>query len=182
MDMLRRANPELHKKIEDARAENPEAADRILQRVAPHMRELMAERDQEMLRLRIESMRNGWEIMGAMRDLGDTIRSEAPPEELDAARTRLAGLLGSHFDLQVKLHEREISVLEDRLAQLRKEMDEQSSGKESFVQQKLDQAVNAIRDRVEREKKGEAPPRRGPGRDRGERPSERTAAPGTKKP
>jgi hypothetical protein len=169
VDMIKQVNPDLFERIQQARRENPEAADRIIQRVAPHMRELIEERDPEMRRLRIQSMRNGWEIAGATRELADAIRSGAAERERAAAEARVGSLLGAHFETQVKLHEREIAMLEERLVQLRTEMAEQSSGREPFVKEKLGQIVAGINGRIEREKKGEIEPphrREGAGHER----------------
>jgi hypothetical protein len=172
--MLERANPELYERFMEVRRESPERAEQMLARIEPHMRELIAERDPEMLRLRIQTMRNGWELMGASRRLGELVRGGGDAAEVQEAQERIRALLGSHFDTQVKLHEREIAVLEERLARVRREMAEQTSGREGFISSKFDQIMTAIRERPERG--GEAP------RGRGERRPDRPNAPDKKAP
>src|SRR5438034_334638 len=82
------------------------------------VREIMAERDPETRELRLSEMKNGFETLGPMRQFRDSVREGKPSPE---AESRLRQLIGEHFDLMLKLREKEIVRLESRLAQLRDE-------------------------------------------------------------
>lgn len=159
MAFLQEHNPELAARMTAMRTSNPELADRILSRIEPHFREIAAERDPEMKELRIQNLRLGWELMGASRDLGQALREDSKGAEAEQAREALRALLGTQFDLQVKLHRREIALLEERIGKLREEMEKQSSDKDAYIAEKLQQIeqmsrryMERIRERHEREK------------------------------
>jgi hypothetical protein len=153
--------PELSARLKNLGAENPEMLERIYSRIEPHFREIAAERDAEMKDLRTQNLRLGWEIMNAARDLGQALRAEPAGPELEQARQKLRPLLASQFDVQVRLHTREVQLLEQRIARLREEMAEQSSDKDAYVAQKLQQMEAMAKRWQQRERERREGPREG---------------------
>lgn len=153
-----RHNPEMAARFRSALKDNPAAGERLLARVEPHIRELQAEKDPEIRSLRLSEMQNGWEIMSTGRQLTDSFRKKAADDDQAKIRATLSDLIGRQFDLQVKLHEREIASLEGRITQLRTEMSEQLSKRDSYITERVDQITKFAQDRAAR-------PERDPGHD-----------------
>jgi hypothetical protein len=153
---LDRHNTELAQRLRSAVQDNPEMVDRTLRRFEPHFREVMAERDDQMRELRIENLRIGWDLMSASREFGQSLRADPASEQTLQARQRVRAVLGRHFEVQVKLHEREIHLLESRIARLRAEIQEQSSDPEAYIQNKLTQIESMVQRYGERSR-GQGP-------------------------
>lgn len=121
--------------------DNPEGAQRFIGRLTPHIREIMTERDVEMRELRINGLKNGWDILAAARRFREASRASDV-----AAKQKAAGeirtLLGAGFDNQTKLHEREIAVLEERIARLRQDIEKQRGDREGFINRRLEQMTS----------------------------------------
>jgi hypothetical protein len=150
LDFIRRNNSEWALRLEQALKDNPPAGERIIARLEPQVREVLAEPSPEVRELRIAEMVNGFETIGAMRELGTALRSGKPAAERES---KLRGLIGRHYDLQLKLREKEIARLEERLAQLREEAGEKRPQREAFIEQRMEQ----IRKRaMERKSPGES--------------------------
>lgn len=151
-------NPPMAERLRASLKDNPDMGERSLARLAPHIREVMAERDPEMRQLRIEEMRSGWETMAAMRKLGDALRKDAAGSEAKEAEAQARELLGAHFDMQVKLRNREIAVLEERIAQIRQELGDKLSERQQYIDQRLKMArERASQPRRERSDRPEKP-------------------------
>src|SRR2546427_637035 len=75
---IREHNPALADRVEAALRDNPQAGDRIIGRLEPQVREIMAERDPETRELRLAEMKNGFETLGAMRQFRDSVREGKP--------------------------------------------------------------------------------------------------------
>ena len=131
-------NPDLAKRVRDAMKESPEAGARILGRLGPHIREVIAERDPETKDLRIAELKNGWQVIGEFRKLREAAKTnDAAAREQSLAHLR--ELFGQHFDVQIKLHEREIVTLEQRLTKLRQDLADQRGGREEFIAKRIEQ-------------------------------------------
>ncbi|MEX2218003.1 MAG: hypothetical protein WD749_04520 [Phycisphaerales bacterium] len=165
MEFLTRHYPEMVTRIKDLEKDNAPAAERTIARLAPHIRELLAERDEELRALRIAEFRSGWESMGAMRRLIDALRKDAAGAEAAEAQKQAVAAFGAHFEAQSAVRTREIAVLEQRIAQLRKELGEKLSERDNYISQRLDFAKERAqhppgqrRDRPEGPKPDEAKP------------------------
>lgn len=158
LGFIKQHNPEMYERITKALKENPEAGERVFGRLVPQIREALYERDPATRELRIAQITNGWEIFAAARQFGEATRKGADAADLAARTTAVKALLGKQFDIQLQLHEREIATLEQRLADLKKEVSDSQSNREKY-----------INDRIEMMKRG---PGRGP----------RSDEPGRKKP
>lgn len=116
--------------------DNPVIGARIVSRLEPQVREIQNERDAETRDLRIAELNNGFETLAGMRQRGDAARAGQPTAELDG---KLRQLIGEHFDLQLKLREREIAKLEDRIKQLHEELEQRRPQREAFITERMEQ-------------------------------------------
>jgi hypothetical protein len=152
-------NPEFLARVNASLKDNPPMAERTIGRLAPHIREVLAERDEQTRELKIAEMRNGWDTMGAMRKLTEAIRKAPEGPEVQEATARLRELIGAQFDTQVKLRNREIATLEERVAQIRKELGDRLSERETYVNRQIEKLLKFARERASQppRKEGEKP-------------------------
>lgn len=143
--------PELAQRVQHLRDEHPMLADRMLSRMEPRLRLMMAEEDLEMRELRREELRAGWDVVSSTRQLADAIRGSADEMVVGNLAQSLRTALGEHFDLRQAMQEREIAMLESRLAQLRTEMDAHLVSRDEHVEQRVDAIIRAVRQRSESE-------------------------------
>ncbi len=133
-------NPEFAARMRTMAKDAPDAAERVLSRLGPQIHEIQAERDDQTREIRTAQLNNGWEVMAAVRSIREATKSgdaAARAKAVDHARA----LLGQGFDLRVRLHEREVTVLEDRLAKLKQGLVEERSGRDNFVAERLRQVT-----------------------------------------
>ena len=137
MGFLAEHSPDLATRIKAQQKDNPPSAERTIGRLAPHIREALTERDPELRQLRIADLRAGWETMSAMRALIDALRKDPAGVEARTAEVKARELLAVQFDTQVKLRNREITTLEERIAQIRQELSEKLGEKDGYVAQRI---------------------------------------------
>lgn len=133
-------NPEFAARMRTMVRDNPEVAERILSRIWPQIHEVMTERDEQTREIRTAQLKNGWEVMGGVRGIREAVKNGDDAARAKAVQ-RVRDLLGVGFDLRVRLHEREITVLEERLTRLKQELADERSGRDSFVAERLRQAT-----------------------------------------
>lgn len=151
IEFVERHNPALGERLRHALQEHPQTVERILARLEPHVRELLAERDPQTRELRLEEMRLGWQTMETVQRLSETMRREPDSEQaVQQIAEHLRELLERQFDVQLQLRQRELAVLEERLAQVRRDISERVSEREAFVQRRLEQAMRLARERASR--------------------------------
>ncbi len=162
--------------IENLRKEDERMADGLIQRIIPRMRDakMLKDRDPEMFRLKMDEVRSGINVLRAIREFrqaknmpeDNADMQTARKTRMDAAETQLRTAVSDTLDVRLKLHERELTMLERRVEDVRKDIDEKRSKKSEGVD-KL----------VERIKKGDMPPGLlgpdGPKPMRGEGPGDR---------
>ncbi len=154
--LLREHAPDVANDFDSLRKEDERMADGLAQRIAPRIHEAMMlrERDPEMFRLKVEELRGGLQVLRAIRefrqaknmseDNADMIA--ARKTRLDAAEVQLRKVVSDTLDLRLKAHERELTMLERRVEDVRKDLDEKRS--------KKNEGVDKL---VERIKKGDMP-------------------------
>lgn len=161
MGFLERYNPEMAQRMKAALESDAEGAGRWIMRMAPRVRELMTERDEQLREMRIAEFRNGQQVIEAARRLAGALREgnpEAPAAE--SARQALREALGQQFDIRMTIRRREIAALEERLEQLRAEVRQHEGSRDAFVNDKLEEIRRAAREWVERDHRSGTPPRR----------------------
>lgn len=157
-EFVREHLPRLWERFEQARARSPQEFDQAVDRVMPMVRDLASERDPRLREARVAEFDHGMKVFGAARRLGELIRGGGSDADLAAARGELRTLIGEQFDLRLALHRAEIASLEERLARLRADAEEQSAKREQMIED----GVRRIEERARR-----------PRRESGGRPDER---------
>jgi hypothetical protein len=142
LEFLNKEFPEIGKRFQDANTDNPGITARVLDRMEPNIREIIAERDPDMKALRRENFQNGFEVMRATREFIDAHRKEPQAPATKEKADKLRELLGTHFDLQIKLHKQEIVILERRLKQLRDEVEKQPTDRQQFIEKRIEDLMN----------------------------------------
>lgn len=163
MEFLRMQHPQMFERLEHLRQSDPEGFDRMVEQRAPRVMPWLKEResDPEMFELR----RSFFEMEMKARALAEQI-AEAP-DASDAATVELVRTLGQQFDVRVRMTERDISKLGERVQHLRQEALDQSDRKSDLIQQRATEMVERARVRPEEPgPMGEGRRDRGPG-DRG---------------
>ncbi|MEZ6212495.1 MAG: hypothetical protein R3B46_14840 [Phycisphaerales bacterium] len=155
--------PEIHERVMEVA---PDAADggpvdidpRFERRIMPLVEMMrLKERDPEMFTLRKDlwnADRQAWDLARKVRDASEADRAAAA-EELHA-------VLGTQFDLQLRVHQLELDRLEARLANARREAAEQATHRDDLINERLMDILSRT----------DGPPdsdRRGPRRERDDR-------------
>lgn len=153
---LREQAPDIADGLESLRRDDERMAEGFASRVAPRLREAMMlrERDPEVARMKIDELRSGFGVLRAIReyrqaknlpeDNADMIA--ARQERLTRAESDLRNAVGAALNVRLKAHERELTMLERRVEDVRKDLDEKRA--------KKDEGVDQL---VERIKKGDMP-------------------------
>jgi hypothetical protein len=108
----------------------------------PNVREIIAERDPEMKVLRRDSFHNDMDVMHAGREFYEAHLKEPQSDATKQKAEKLRDLLGTHFDLRIKMHQQEISLLERRIKQLRDELEKQPTDRQQFIDKRVEDLIN----------------------------------------
>jgi len=154
LDFLGKEFPEISKRFTEAMKEDQGRTSRILDRMEPRIRELLAEHDPEMRGLRKQNFSKDMELLGASKAFFEANRKNASAEDTKKAGDTLRKVLGEHFDLQIKIHEQEIVMLERRVEQLRKDLSEQLPKRDEFIDKRLKDIERMSKEREQREPRG----------------------------
>lgn len=141
---IRRHLPQLSERIELAGEDNPEAAERMLRRMAPRFGDIIErERDDPAFaRMRVEEMRIGMEIVEQSRTLRRLDDERAAPERVEEARSSLRQLLGRQLDLREKLETHRLSQMEREIAEARAGLRERAGRREQILDQNFERVLN----------------------------------------
>jgi hypothetical protein len=127
MAVVREHLPILAARLEAIREFDPEAADRMIQRLAPRLHEAaeMMRRDPEVGRLKLEEIAAGIDVLEMIRDLR---RAKISPDgdrasKVESAKARLRQALQAQQEVRLRVQEREIAMLEQRVSELRAEVE-----------------------------------------------------------
>jgi hypothetical protein len=135
--------PEFAKRVDSVREVDPQAADRMILRLAPKIREALGfmKRDPEMFRLRLDEMKGGIDVLEAVRDYRAAISKPADSagreEAVKRATERLRGVLGAQFDLRTRVMQRDIEVLAKRLEEMRADLEKRRGGRDAAIEEML---------------------------------------------
>lgn len=161
--------PLLAARLRDVEKHDPQAASRMIGRIAPRLREAFEarERSPEVFGLRIEELEQGFELLDAARRTRRILDTEGADSQAAAdATARFRELTAAHFDTQVKLQRAEVADLEARVAELRLEIDRKTTHRDAEIDQRVAEVLRNTR--PERPQGAGRPPRQGtdPGRGR----------------
>lgn len=130
--------PKLWGNLEPIVRENPRAADRLLDRMAPQIREILYLRDTqpELARLKTEQMHAGLDFVEAARSYRMLINSpQADEADLGDARSRLEALAARRFDVDLRTKQLEVERLEARLTELKNSVEQIEQRREREIAQ-----------------------------------------------
>ncbi len=137
--------PVLHGKLETIRANDPAAADRLLMRLAPRVREALSaqRRDPDLFRLRVDDIRAGLDVIDAVTALREARQASKPAEQLTALRETLRGALMRQFDVRIQLQEFEVQALKKRIASIESEVASKKERRSELVDELASQMENS---------------------------------------
>lgn len=145
--------PEVAVRVKEVREKHPQLADRMLQRLAPRVRDVLKAResDPELFKLRRDELRGGLAVLEAIHasrqaQLLDDEGTDTATKRAEAAKA-LRDAVANAFDQRLKLDEHEATRVSERLNDIRAEIEKKKAEK--------DRAVDDIVRRISR---GEMPP------------------------
>ncbi|MBZ0172852.1 MAG: hypothetical protein K8E66_10760 [Phycisphaerales bacterium] len=153
--------PELAARLVETEADDPERAERMVQRMTPRLADIIRweKSDPEFVQLRVEEMRVGMEILGKARGLCRLTESKAAEADLDKARREVRSLLGRQFDLRNRLEAHRLDRMMVDLEVARAKLAERSGRRNEI----LDEHMSRVLDRTMRAPGEERGPRFGHG-------------------
>ncbi len=140
--------PLLAERLRAAERSDPQAAPRMIGRIAPRLREAFEAKDRspEVFRLRILELEQGFELLDAARRTRRVIEAEgAESASAVDAKARFRELAAAHFDTQVQLQSAEVADLEARIADLRAEIDRKTTHRDEEIDARVDQVLRNSR-------------------------------------
>lgn len=158
LEFLDKDFPDIAARFKTAMKEDPGITSRVLDRMEPRVRELLAERDPDMHALRSENFKTDFELLHASKAFIEANRHNAPPDQVKAAGDALRALLGEHFDLQIKMHRQEVVMLERRIKDIQIDVEKQLAKRDEFIEKRMEGLQRIPKDR-EREQRGGLPPK-----------------------
>lgn len=132
--------PRMGERLGQLRSANPEMADRLLDRLVSKIDDLRATRafDEEMFRLKVDELGGAMEVMRAHRALSDAVKKKSPAEEVARLKSELRVAIGSHFDQQIKIQERDAEKLAERIERLRGDISRRRDGREALIDHEIE--------------------------------------------
>lgn len=133
--------PRIGKRFHEALKDNPQVAEGLLGRLAPKFRELEATQHSqpELFRLRVDDMRATLSLQEAARTWRPKLHgNDATDEDRRGAREALTGAISAQFDARLALREHELKMLEDRIGEARREIDEMHTNRDKRIGEEVD--------------------------------------------
>lgn len=153
MGAIERDLPDFAARVKEVRDKHPQLADRMFQRLAPRVRDILSvrEQDPELFKLRLEELKGGLTVLECIHAyrqamLLDDHAADTPAKRTEAEKA-LRDAVAVTFDQRLKLDEHEATRVSDRLNDIRAEIEKKRTDKEK-----------AVDDIVKRIGRGEMPP------------------------
>jgi hypothetical protein len=150
-DFLKERLPEVDSRIEKLRSIDPQAADRLLETLAPKLREayFTLRRDPEAFDLVKREMEAGLASFDASMNLRMTLGEPGKdPAKVQAARDALRKALEDHFDARLAVQKRRVEALEKELSEMRSRIDDTTTRREEFIDGKMKATEANIAERL----------------------------------
>lgn len=154
--------PLMPPRFREAWAKDDEAPNRIAQRMAPRVLEVLnaERRDARLGALKREEFRAGAELIDAMSRAREAYHQRrAEPAAFDAALAELRRRFGLQFDIRARAHHREVEMMAERLEQARADFQAMLADRDRNVQEQVDRFTADLETRSGRPHRGERPPR-----------------------
>lgn len=145
--MIERGMPETAERLARLRETDPEAADAMLARLAPTLRNLLDRfGDGPVGEARLAEFRAGRDIAEAGRHLRGLIRSNASPADIAAAEADLAQRIERGYDARLAVAAAEIAELEARVASLRARLSSARENRDEEINARVDELTTRVRE------------------------------------
>ncbi|HZW09120.1 MAG TPA: hypothetical protein VFF69_04385 [Phycisphaerales bacterium] len=156
MEFLEEHAPEVAARIAEVRSGSPRRAEALLARLGPRIAEILAarERDPALAEIMTREFKVGMELL-EVGGQAARARREGDDGRLGELRPRLAELAAEQVDLRLRRREHEITVLAERIAALRQELDEQRQERQELIDAVVERASEGWRDGPEEERRRE---------------------------
>lgn len=145
MQFAREKLPRMAQRIDQLRQTDPQMADRIMLRLAPRVREVLATRDVDLAALRLEELQAGAVVLDQVRILREAMKGEDTPR-IDSAKAELKTALEAQFDARIKLQQHDIEMLNKRIESLRADIEKRQGSRDEFVAKLLERMSSADKD------------------------------------
>ena len=149
-DVLGEIDPQMRERFERFRRENPERANRFLEKHRDRLRDLreLRETDPQAFERRARFMRSMREAGFLASQIAVLERAGNIPEARER-REELRSLIAELVDMRLELHRRKAQEIESRLEEARETIAELEASREDIVDQRLEEAVDRARTRLE---------------------------------
>lgn len=139
--------PRIGKRFREAIQENPQVAEGLLNRLAPKFRELAAtEQSQpELFKLKVEDVRAAMTLQETARSWRMKLREQsAPDDDKRKAREEISSAVAAQYDARLGLREHELKVLEDRITEAKRELDDMRTNRDGRVSEEVDRWMSDL--------------------------------------
>lgn len=140
--------PLLAERLRIAEQNDPQAAPRMIGRIAPRLREAFEARDRspEVFKLRVEELEQGFQLLDAARRTRRVVETQGAesPGAMEA-KARFRELAAAHFDTQVRLQNAEVAELETRIAELRAEINRKTTHRDEEIDLRVGEVLRGSR-------------------------------------
>jgi len=134
LEILKEVAPAFAARVESVRASNPEAADRMMGRMAPRLREAARTRttDPELYELRVAEIRSGIDVLEAGRAYREAVGT-GDAGAISGALAAVKGAAENQFDARLATERRELLAFEARVEEIRGQLTRRTSEREAMV-------------------------------------------------
>lgn len=139
--------PRIGKRFREAIKENPQIAEGLLNRLAPKFRELAAtEQSQpELFKRKVEDVRAAMTLQETARSWRMKLREQsATDEDKRKAREDISSAVAAQYDARLGLREYELKMLEDRITEAKRELDEMRTKRDGRVSEEVDRWLSDL--------------------------------------
>ncbi|MBX3316514.1 MAG: hypothetical protein KF902_06580 [Phycisphaeraceae bacterium] len=140
--------PLLAERLRASERMDPQAAQRMIARIAPRLREALESRARspEVFRIRVVELEQGFQLLELARRTRRIVETEgAESQEAVAAMATFREHATAHFDTQIRLQRAEVAELESRLLELRAEIDRRTSQREAEIDARVEDVLRYSR-------------------------------------
>jgi hypothetical protein len=154
MAFLEEHAPEFAARMAEVRTGSPRRAEVLLGRLGPRVAEILATRERDPALAEI--MTREFKVSMELLEVGGQVaraRRGGDDARLEELRPALARLAAEQVELRLQRREHEISVLAERIASLREELEQQREEREALIDEVVERASESWRDPPEEERR-----------------------------
>jgi hypothetical protein len=146
LEVVAAYEPDAAARLKNLIEENPEDAQRLIQRHFPAVRFLvqLKERDPEMYEMRMRDLklnRESWRAAKALREA--KAKDELSWERKRELEEQVESLVKEHFEVRQAIRERELQKLRDRIEELEEQLDKRSDDRRDLIEQRVEQLIES---------------------------------------